>query len=156
MVLGADVRTRLVAFPVFALVLPLRCSLVAPLRDTGAIGPSAATPKQEEPAGRIAAVPPPGLPHGPTVTLPDAVVIKAIGAGQQAFLRCWARALESELPPATGKVHLHLEIDEQGHVMAATSDAESPAFSRCLAAVARRLPFPVVGQPSVVEVPLMF
>ncbi len=156
MVFGADVWTRLVAFPVFVLMLPLRCSLVAPLRDIGAIGPSAATPKQEEPAGRIAAVPPPAPPRQPVVTLPDAVVIKAIGAGQQAFLRCWARALESELPPATGKVRLHLEIDEQGHVIAATSDAEAPAFGRCLAAVARRLPFPEVGQPAVVEVPLMF
>lgn len=156
MVLGADVRARLAAFPVFVLVFPWRCSLVAPLRDTGAIGPSAATPKQEEPVGRIAAVPPPAPPPGPAIALPDAVVIKAVGAGQQAFLRCWARAQQSELPPATGKVRLHLEIDAQGHVTAATSDAEAPAFSRCLAAVARRLPFPVVGQPSVVEVPLMF
>src|SRR5262249_48942493 len=114
------------------------------------------TPKQEEPAGRITAVPPPAPSRGPAVTLPDAVVIKAIGAGQQAFLRCWARAQQSELPPATGKVRLHLEIDEQGRVTAAAGDAEAPAFSRCLAAVARRLPFPAIGQPSVVEVPLMF
>ena len=156
MVLGAGIRARLAAFPVFVLVLPPRCSLLAPLRDTGAIGPSAATPKQEESVGRVAAVPPPAPPKNPAITLPDAVVIKAIDAGQQAFLRCWARALESELPPVTGKVRLHLEIDEQGRVTAATNDAETPAFSRCLSAVARRLPFPAVGQPAVVEVPLMF
>lgn len=156
MVLGAGIRARLAAFPVFVLVLPLRCSLVAPLRDTGAIGPSAATPKQEEPTGRIAAVPPPAPPRAPAVALPDAVVIKAIGAGQQAFLRCWARAQQSELPPDTGKVRLHLEIYEQGRVTGATSDVEAPAFSRCLAAVARQLPFPAVVQRAVIEVPLMF
>jgi hypothetical protein len=156
MVLGVGVRARLAALPVFVLVIPLRCSLIAPLRDTGAVGPSAATPKQEEPAGRIPSVPPPARSRESRILLPDAMVLKAIGAGQQAFLHCWARAQQSELPPDTSKVRLHLEIDDQGHVTAATSDAETPAFARCLAAVARRLPFPVVGHPAMLDVPLMF
>ncbi|HEY0479743.1 MAG TPA: hypothetical protein VGD37_19620 [Kofleriaceae bacterium] len=157
MVLGVGVWARLAAFPVFVLVIPLRCSLVAPLRDTGAIGPSAATPKQEEPRARIESVPPPApRPAVRPIALADEVVVRALDAGQQAFLRCWARAQRSEVPPETGKVRLHLELDDQGHVTAATSDSDAPALASCLAVVARRLPFPAPGQPAVVDVPLMF
>lgn len=153
--LGAGVRARLSVLPVFVLVLPWRCSLTALLRDTGAIGPSAAGAKQEEPAGRIASVPPPA-PPAPAITLPDEVVVKAMDVGRQAFLRCWERAQRGDPPPAAGKVRLHLEIDERGRVTAASSDSDAPALSSCLAMVARRLPFPAPGGPAVVEVPLVF
>jgi hypothetical protein len=155
MVLGAGVRARLAALPVFVLVFPLRCSLVAPLRDAGAIGPSAASPKHEESIERIAAVPPPALP-GPPIVLADDFVVRAMDAGQQAFLHCWARAQRSELPPTSGKIRLHFELDEHGRVIAASNDSDSPSLSRCLAVVARRLPFPAPGQPAVVDVPMMF
>jgi len=155
MVLGVDVRARLAALPVFVLVIPLRCSLVAPLRDSGAIGPSAASPKHEEPIERIAAVPPPARP-GPPIALADEAVVKAMDVGQQAFLHCWTRAQRSDLPPTSGKVRLHFELDEQGRVTAVSNDSDSPSLSRCLAVVARRLPFPAPGQPAVVDVPLMF
>jgi hypothetical protein len=117
--------------------------------------PSAVPPKQERPEPRVRAVPPPAPPVR-AVTLRDEVVVQAIGAGQQAFLRCWARAQRSDTPPTADKVRLHLEIDEQGRVAAATSDTDSPALDRCLQVVARRLPFPSPGRPAVVDLPLMF
>lgn len=130
----------------------------APPRDPAHDPPpavSAAVPKQEQPEPRVPAVPPPA-PALRAVTLPDEVVVRAMGAGQQAFLRCWSRAQRSDAPPTADKVRLHLEIDEQGRVAAATSDSDSPALERCLAVVARRLPFPPPGRPAVVDVPLMF
>ncbi|HEX3757790.1 MAG TPA: hypothetical protein VHW23_03750 [Kofleriaceae bacterium] len=113
------------------------------------------TPKQEQLAARIPAVPPPAPPRR-AVTLPEEIVVQAIGAGQQAFLRCWARAQRSDAPPTANKVQLHLEIDDQGRVTAARSDSDSPAFERCLQVVARRLPFPPAGRPAAVDLPLMF
>lgn len=179
---GADAWGRLAVVPAFALVLPWQCNL-APRRDSGLLASasptpaepvppppdasprdpahdpppavSAAVPKQERPEPRVAAVPPPAPPLR-AVTLPDEVVVRAMGAGQQAFLRCWSRAQRSDAPPTADKVRLHLEIDAQGRVAAATSDSDSPALERCLQVVARRLPFPPPGRPAVVDVPLMF
>jgi hypothetical protein len=156
MPVGVDVRRMLAVVPALVLVLPLRCSLVGPMRDTGALGPSAATPKQEEPIGRIASVPPPPPRPHTLITLPDEVVMRAIDTGHQAFLTCWARAQRSDTPPTAGKVRLHLEIDEQGRVAAVASDSDSPALARCLAVVAYRLPFPAPGRPAVVDLPVMF
>jgi hypothetical protein len=116
---------------------------------------SAAAPKQEALEARIPAVLPPAPPVR-TVTLADEVVIQALGAGPQAFLRCWARAQRSDTPPTVDKVRLHLEIDDQGRVTAARSDSDSPALDRCLQVVARRLPFPPPGRPAAVDLPLMF
>src|SRR3954468_8731552 len=151
---GAGAWGRLAVVPACVLVLPWQCSL-APRHDTGLFGGSAApapeepapplpsapprdpprdpppaasavTPKQEQPEPRIPAAPPPA-PAVRAVTLPDEVVVQALGAGQQAFLRCWARAQRSDTPPTADKVRLHLQIDEQGRVAAATSDSDSPA-----------------------------
>jgi hypothetical protein len=180
---GAAAWGRLAVVPACVLVLPWQCSL-APRGDAGLLGgavapapevpappppaapprdlprdaapaPAAVIPKQEQPEPRIAAVPPPA-PAVRAVTLPDEVVVQAIGAGQQAFLRCWARAQRSDAPPTADKVRLHLQIDEQGRVAAVSSDTDSPALERCLQVVARRLPFPPPGRPAVVDVPLIF
>lgn len=161
---GAEAWARLsvipVVVPLFVLALPLRCSLVAPrmppIGDTGASGPSAATPKQEAAAGRLASVAPPAPPPAPRITLPDEVIVKAIDAGQQAFLTCWSRAQRSDAPPSQGKVRLHLELDDAGRVIVATCDTDSPPLARCLAVVARRLPFPAPGRRAVVDLPVMF
>jgi hypothetical protein len=160
---GADAWGRLAVVPAFFLVLPWQCSF-APRRDSGLPGASApptpqepappppdapprdpahdpppavsaAIPKQEQPEPRIPPAPRPATPLR-AVTLPDEVVVRAMGAGQQAFLRCWSRAQRSDTPPTADKVRLHLEIDLQ--------------------VVARRLPFPPPGRPAVVDVPLMF
>jgi hypothetical protein len=177
---GVDAWRRLAVVPAFAAVLPWQCSL-APPRDSGRFGapavstpdepappppsapphepappaPSAVTPKQEQPKPRIPAALPPAPPVR-AATLPDEVVVQAMGAGQQAFLHCWARAQRSDAPPAADKVRLHLEIDGQGRVIAASSDSDSPALDRCLQVIARRLPFPPPGRPAVVDLPLMF
>jgi len=152
---GAEVRARFAAFPVFVLVIPWQCSLVAPPRDLGPVGPSASSPKQEAPMERVSSapsVPPPA----PTITLPDEVIVKAMDTGQQLFLHCWQRAQRKEPGPIGNKVRLHLDIDAEGRVMTVQSDSDSTVLSSCLAVVARRLPFPAPGQPAVVDLPLMF
>jgi hypothetical protein len=153
---GADARGRLAMVPVFALVLPLRCSMVTPMRDTGAVGPSAATPKQEAPVSRVASVRPPARPPGPHVTLPDEVVVRALGFGHQAFLTCWTRAQRSDDPPTANKVRLHLEIDDAGRVAAASCDSDSPVLARCLALVGRRGAVGAPGPPAGVERPRVY
>jgi hypothetical protein len=154
---GAELRARLAAFPVVLLVLPWRCSLplAPPEQDRREPGPSAVTAKQEAPTGRVSSAPP-RPPSLRTITLPEEVVVKAMAAGQQTFLRCWARAQRNDPALIAGKVRLRLEVDERGKVTAVQSDTESVALARCLAVVARTLPFPAPGKPAVVDLPLMF
>jgi hypothetical protein len=152
---GADVWAWFAAFPAFVLVIPWQCSLVAPPRDLGPVGPSASTPKQEVPMERVSSAPA-APPPARTVTLPDEVVVKVIDTSQQLFLRCWERAQRKEPGPIANKVRLHLDIDPQGRVMTVQSDSDSAVLSSCLAVVARRLPFPAPGEPAVVDLPLMF
>jgi hypothetical protein len=177
MVPGAELRARLAALPVF--VIPWQCSLVAPPRDMDPveqaaitrreepIEPAAVPPRREDPVERSAITPkreqpvervpsPPLSPPERAITLPEEVVVKAMDAGHQAFLHCWARAQNSDAPPSGNKIRLHLDIDAHGRVSAVRSDTDSPKLAGCLAVVARRLPFPAPGQPAVVEVPLMF
>jgi hypothetical protein len=148
--------------PVLAIVVPLRCSLLAPQapRDTG---PSAAQPKREEAPARVSSA----LPRSPraaapveAIALPDEVVVRAVGVGQPAFLRCWARAQRTDAALGSAqiaaKVRLRLAIDAAGRVTSVESDSDSEALSRCLAVVARHLPFPAPGQPATVELPLLF
>jgi len=158
---GAELRARLAALPVVLLVLPWRCSLQPRPQDDREAGPSAVIAKQEpSTTGRVSTAPPPRPPAARTITLPEEVVVKAMAAGQQTFLRCWAKAQRAD--PALGaapgpmKVRLRLEIDERGKVTAAQSDTDSEALARCLAVVARTLPFPAPGKPAVVDLPLMF
>jgi hypothetical protein len=157
---GAELRARLAALPVVLLVLPWRCSLQLRPQDDRDLGPSAATAKQEPPTtGRVSTAPPRPAP-GRTITLPEEVVVKAMAAGQQTFLRCWALAQREDpalgAAPGTVKIRLHLEIDERGKVTAVQSDTSSEALARCLAVVARALPFPAPGKPAAVDLPLMF
>lgn len=156
MQLGAEARRRLASLPVFVLVLPWRCNLAVPPQVEPLVS-SALDAKQEARVARVTSAPPPAEPpRRPSVTLAEEVVVKALGAGQPAFLRCWARAQRLDPGLSSPKVRLHLEVDELGKVTAATSDSQSPPLARCLSAVARQLPFPPPGQRAVVDVPLMF
>lgn len=164
MSLGAEVWARLAVVPLFALVPPWRCDLLAPPRDGGnaapsgsnaSAAPSAINAKQEAPAERVSSAPP-RTPPVKTITLPEEVVVKAMAAGQAAFLRCWARAQRTDPVLISTKVQLHLEIDASGKVTAVQSDTDSSTLSRCLATVARWLPFPEPGKPAVVDMPLIF
>jgi hypothetical protein len=116
---------------------------------------SAATEKREPPTQRVSSAPP-RLPPVPTVTLPEEIVLKAMSAGQIQFLRCWKRAQQADPGLDAAKVRLRLEVDAAGRVTSATSDTESAVLARCLANVARQLPFPVPGRAAVVDLPLMF
>jgi hypothetical protein len=171
--LGVEARANLAALPVL-LVIPWRCNLLAPsgaIEDAPAAitaasprtapaephspGPSAAVAKTEAVTGRVPSVPP-RAPHSRAITLADEVVVKIIGLGQPAFLRCWARAQRIDGAGGSTKVRLHVELDAEGGVTAARCDSDSPILTSCLTLVARRLPFPAPGQPAIVDVPLMF
>lgn len=152
---GAEARARLAALPVFVLVMPWRCSLLLPRQDEGGAAPSAAGAKQEAPPTRVSSAPP-RTPPVRMITLSEEVVVKAMGIGQMAFLRCWARAQRTDPALISTKVRLHLEIDETGKVAAIQSDTTSATLARCLAVVARQLPFPAPGRPAVIDMPLLF
>jgi len=117
--------------------------------------PSAANAKQEPPVGRVSSAPP-RTPPSMMITLPEEVVVKAVGVGQPAFLSCWARAQRTDPVLISTKIHLHLEIDASGKVTSVRSDSDSPKLASCLAVVARQLPFPAPGKPAIVEMPLIF
>jgi hypothetical protein len=147
------------AVPVFAIVVPLRCSLLAPQHPARDTQPSAVQPKREAAATRVSSAP--ARPRAvamssEAIELPDEVVIRALGAGQPAFLRCWARAQRTDPTQSATKVRMRLEVDATGRVTSVESDSESSTLSRCLAVVARQLPFPAPGRPAVVDVPLIF
>jgi hypothetical protein len=155
MLFGAEARARLAVLPLFVLVPPWRCDLLAPPQEGGGAAPFASNAKQEAPAGRVTSASP-RTPPVKQITLPEEVVVKAMGVGQAAFLRCWARAQRTDPVLISTKVQLHLEIDASGKVTATRSDTESPTLSSCLGAVARQLPFPAPGKPAVVDMPLIF
>src|SRR5262245_13300704 len=95
MLLRGEAWARSTAVPVLAIVVPLRCSLVAPQHPQPDAGPSAVEPKREAAPGRVfSASPRPSAVarSREAIELPDEVVVRALGAGQPAFLRCWARA----------------------------------------------------------------
>ena len=161
MLLRAGAWTRS-AVPALAIATPLRCSFVAPQLplDTGA---SAAQAKREEAPGRVSsAVPRPRAPAAPSeaIELPEEVVMRAVGAGQPAFLRCWARAQRLDAAQVAtqiaSKVRVRLEVDASGKVSSVQTDSESPVLARCLGVVARQLAFPAPGRPAVVDLPLIF
>jgi hypothetical protein len=154
MLARAEAWARRAAFPVFVFVMPWRCSLVPP-QELGEGAPSAVTPKEEAPGARVATPPARSVPTA-RFRLPDEVVVKAVGVGQPALLRCWARAQKTDPGPSSTKVRLHIDIDATGRVTAVDSDSDSPALSRCLAVVARQLPFPAPGRPAAIDVPLIF
>jgi hypothetical protein len=126
-----------------------------PAIPAGGPAASAAEGKHEAPVGRVPGVP----PHPPPVrmiTLPEEVVIKAMGIGHEAFLYCWNRSLQFDPPPSSTKVRLRLELDGAGKITKIAPDTDSPRLASCLTSVARNLPFPAPGQPAVVDLPLMF
>ena len=145
------------ALPVLAVVVPWRCSLVAPSLERRDTARSAVQPKEEAQMDRVSSAPrAPAAAPTQAVELPEEVVVRAIAVGQPAFLRCWARAQRLDTVESAAKVRVRLEVDATGRVTAVATDTESAVLSRCLAVVARQLPFPAPGQPAVVDLPLIF
>ena len=176
MLLGAEAWAR-AAIPAFAIATPLRCSFVAPQLpgDTGlprvieplspAVSPelSAAQAKREDAPARVSsAAPRPRRPAAPSeaIELPAEVVVRAVGGGQPAFLRCGARAPRLDAAQVAtqiaNKVRVRLEVDASGKVSSVQTDSESPVLARCMGVVARQLAFPAPGRPAVVDLPLIF
>ena len=145
------------ALPVLAVVVPWRCSVVAPSLEPD-IARSAVQPKEEVPVDRVSSAPPRAPAAAPVdvVELPEEVVVRAVAVGQPAFLRCWARAQRVDTADIAAKVRMHLEVDATGRVTQVATDTESATLSRCLAVVARQLPFPSPGRPAAVDLPLIF
>ena len=149
------------AVPAFAIVLPLRCGFVAPQvpHDTG---PSALQAKREEAPSRVSSAParPRAAAPSEAIELPEEVVVRAVGVGQPAFLRCWARAQRVDptldSTSISSKVRVRLEVDAAGNVTSIQTDSDSPVLARCLGVVARQLAFPAPGRPAVVDLPLIF
>src|SRR5262249_26869630 len=156
--LRAEAWARRTAIAALASFIPWRCALApqSPEPSGGSESsdrvPSAVEPKQELSAARVPSAPPrtpPPVASREAIALREEVVIGAIGAGQPAFLRCWARAQRMDPTQIASKVKLHLEVDAAGKVTSIASDTDSPTLSRCLAIVARQLPFPAPGQPAI-------
>lgn len=122
-------------------------------REVSAV--SAASEKREPPAQRVSSASP-HPPPVPIVTLPEEIVLKAMSVGQTQFMRCWKRAQQVDPGLDTAKVRMHLEVDATGKVTSVKCDTESAVLARCLASVARQLPFPAPGRFAVVDLPLMF
>jgi hypothetical protein len=140
-----------VSLHVFILVwlaVPWRCSPANPEpREDKPYGP-----KTDEEVGKretLKEAPKPAVTR--RVGLPEAVVVRALDAGQAGFLRCFKRGGEPSY-----KVQLHLELDATGAVTAASTDSADPALANCLARVGYTLPFPAPNQPAVVDLPLLF
>ena len=111
--------------------------------------------KREDAPKRVAMRPPPPQPAVRRVTLPDEVVVRALGTGQSLFLRCFRKAA-TEDGLRSAKVRLHLELDASGRVTAASTDTDSELLDACLIRVGHMLPFPAPKQPAVVDLPLFF
>jgi hypothetical protein len=165
---------RLANLPMVAIfgVLPFRCSLLEPSQAAVVATapanvevpgvpkdevPVAAAPTEHAPTGRVSNtdLPPPG-PAVKRINLPDQVVVRALDVGKPALMRCFARAQKADPLLSSAKVRIHMEVDAAGVVTAVTTDAATPAFSNCLAYVARGLAFGASGSPAVVEVPMFF
>jgi hypothetical protein len=164
MLLRAEAWARS-AVPAFAIAMPLRCGFVALQlpRDPGPSEPSAAHAKREEVPGRVSNAAPrarASTARSEAIELPEEVVMRVVGAGQPAFLRCWARAQRLDAALVTTQiastVRVRLEVDATGKVSSVQTDSESPVLARCLGVVARQLAFPAPGRPAVVDLPLIF
>jgi hypothetical protein len=88
---------------------------------------------------------PPVSTPGPTIELLDEDVVRALGARQPSFLRCFRIAQRDDLMLVRAQVSLHVTVGPAGTVDAATADGGPPKLDACIQAVARHLSF---GRPA--------
>jgi hypothetical protein len=132
-----------------------RCELSAPPHDA-LLAAAEVAPYEESVRPRESMAPRPAPAKPATrVLIPEGAVIHALDLGQRAFLRCFQRAQRRDPSLASIKVTLHLEVDADGAVTLATSDADGE-LAACVANIGRRLSFPAPHAPAVVETPLMW
>ena len=129
---------------------------VAPPRERPPEVPATYAEKRREHAPTRVAMRPPPSPDRVVrrVTLPDEVVVRALGVGQSLFLRCFRKATADDPSLGRTKVRLHLELDARGKVTAARTDSDSAVLDKCLQRVGYMLPFPAPRKPAEVDIPL--
>jgi hypothetical protein len=132
---------------------------VAPPRERPPEVPATYEEKRREHAPTRVAMKPPPPPPSPDravrrVTLPDEVVVRALGVGQSLFLRCFRKATADDPSLGRTKVRLHLELDARGKVTSARTDSDSAVLDQCLQRVGYMLPFPAPRKPAEVDIPL--
>jgi hypothetical protein len=108
---------------------------------------------EERVARRSPAEPRPPLPSD---TLPDEVVLRLLETGRGAFVRCFKKAVDQNPIDRSLKVKLHVELDANGELKRASTDATTTALDICLARIVGALQFPASGKPITVEMPLFY
>jgi hypothetical protein len=110
----------------------------------------------EVPAPRETLAPPPPAPQEPAETLPDDVVVRLLETGRAVFVRCFKKAINADPTELAFKVKVHVELDGDGKITAASTDATNPTLGACLARGTGWLAFPATGKRVVVEFPLLY
>lgn len=98
----------------------------------------------------------PSVPEMRTARLPDEVVMHLIESGRPAFVRCFKKAFAADATVATFKVHVFVNLDNNGAITSATTDTTDPELASCLARATRWLRFPASGAPVAVDLPLFY
>jgi len=83
--------------------------------------------------------------------LPDAVVVSVMDVARPTLAACVRRARTRDPSMGAIKISLHLEIDADGAVTAATLALDDELLQRCILSVARGLHFPAPGRPAAAE-----
>jgi hypothetical protein len=100
----------------------------------------------------------PAEPKGPppTATLPDEVILGLLETGKTAFVRCFRKAIADDPTELSFKVKLHVELDANGIITTANTDASNPKLDACLVRMAAYLKYPASGKPVAAELPLIY
>jgi len=102
-------------------------------------------PRAPEPA------PSPPPPPVKRPQLPDAVVVSALDLARPGLLACVRRARTRGASLGVVKIGVHIEVDADGVVTAATATLDDELLQRCILSVARGLRFPAPGRPAAAE-----
>ena len=92
----------------------------------------------------------------PTDTLPDEVIMRLLETGRTAFVRCFRKAIAEDPTELSFKVKLHVELDANGTIMTAKSDASDSKLDACIVRMAHYLKYPASGKPVAAEMPLIY
>jgi hypothetical protein len=96
--------------------------------------------------------PPPPPPPVRRPLLPEAVVVQVIDGARPTLSACVRRARTRDPSLGAVKISLHLEIDADGAVTAATLALDDELLQRCILSVARGMHFPAPGRPAAAEI----
>ena len=92
----------------------------------------------------------------PTELLPDEVILRLLENGRTAFVRCFRKAIAEDPTELSFKVRLHVELDANGAITTAKTDASDAKLDKCLVRMAGYLKYPASGKPVAAELPLIY